>query len=106
MATYEGSGGSEPITGATRSLEEVTPAEFMAAQVNPGRPSWMKTRYPVSMEEFDKLNEAANLPDPTPFAAAAAVPDAIEDRGHETEQAELPEDETAIQALAPTQISS
>src|SRR5262245_22507710 len=102
MADYDASGPSDPVAGASRSLEQVTAAELMTRTPESGRPDWMVTRYPVSMEEFARLNELATQPD----TARAAVPNVIEDRGADTEQIELPEDESAIAVAAPTPLAS
>lgn len=102
---YEGSGGSDLIEGASRSLEDVTAAELMALQVSPARPSWMVTRYPVDMEEFERLNRLAN--EPEPLGLAPGEPEAIHDQ--ETivaETAEVPEDGFAPDQLAPTQLAN
>jgi hypothetical protein len=49
---YYSSAGSEPVPGAARSpLEEVSTQELMLLPPGPMRPRWMRTRFPVDMEE-------------------------------------------------------
>jgi hypothetical protein len=68
MAEEYSSGGSELVEGgAVLAVEELGPEAFMAMPPTPARPSWMVTRFPVSMEDFERLNEEADQPD---FSAA------------------------------------
>jgi hypothetical protein len=70
------SAGSEPVPGAARSpLEEVSPEELRAFPPSPARPRWMRTRYPVFMEEYRQLVEEARQPGPTGPEAAEAIMD-------------------------------
>ncbi len=101
MADYDASGASEPVTGASRALEDVTQDELMRLQPDPQRPDWMVTRFPVSMEEFARISEAARRPEPAGLSPEEKA--AIEDPEAEvTPEGELPEDESPGPALAPT----
>ena len=73
MSDYYEAGGSEvEVTGAEQSVEELTGQELMNLMTTvprAARPSWMVTRFPVSMEEFQRLNEAAQEADRESLAA-------------------------------------
>src|SRR5689334_4436266 len=103
MADFDASGGSEPVEGLSRALEEITAAEMLEAQVSPSRPDWMVTRFPVDMDEYRRMTIAAEAPQ---LAALAPGEVAIEDpgaaQGADAPIAELPEDAAGIDALAPT----
>jgi hypothetical protein len=103
MADFDASGGSEPVEGLSRAVEEITAAEMLAAQVSPSRPDWMVTRFPVDMDEYRRLTIAAEAPQ---LAALAPGDTAIEDpgaaQGAEALIADLPEDAIGIDALAPS----
>jgi hypothetical protein len=86
---YE-SGGSEEVTGTARNPADLTVQELMYQVADPARPDWMVTRFPVSMEEFDELNEAAIEPEPRE-AVAEAAEIATEDPATEA-PSEAPED--------------
>jgi hypothetical protein len=90
---YYSSAGSEPVRGAARSpLEEVSSEELLAFPPSPARPRWMRTRFPVDMEEYRRLVEEAQQPGPTgPEAAEAIMDPTAED-----------EDAQAAEALALT----
>src|SRR5918996_5186719 len=60
---YE-SGGSEEVTGAARNPADLTVEELMYQVADPARPDWMVTRFPVSAEEFEEMNEAGAKPGP------------------------------------------
>jgi hypothetical protein len=69
MADHFESGGSrEPVAAAEQALSDLTPQDLMALP-RKERPNWMVTRYPVSMEEFERLNAEANQPDARPLEA-------------------------------------
>jgi hypothetical protein len=68
---YQGAGSEITVPAAQQSLDELTAMDLMALPTRAARPSWMLTRYPVSMDEFARLNEEAKRPDPTPQAAFA-----------------------------------
>ncbi len=77
-AAYE-SGGSDEVIGATRSPADLTVEELMYQVADPARPDWMVSRFPVSTEEFDQLNEAAAEPERAAKAVAEAAEIATED---------------------------
>jgi hypothetical protein len=60
---YESGGSSVGVASSQQALADLTVEDLMALPPKAARPSWMVTRYPVSMEEFERLNEAANIPD-------------------------------------------
>ncbi len=97
MAEDYGSGASEPVDGASRNLEEVTMAELMALPPTPARPEWMVTRFPVDMEEWQKLELAARTADPAQAALEALEDTTTPDQDREVEAliADPPEDEVA-----------
>jgi hypothetical protein len=108
MADFDGEGASETIAGAaTKALAEISIAEATAMPPSPSRPPWMLTRYPVSREEFARLNAAAAEPGPP---AEAPEEGAQEDSAPEAEPAEVeyPEDAAngAAPAAAPAAIAS
>jgi hypothetical protein len=98
------SGASEPeIAGAEQSPENLTVEALMAFPPKASRPKWMVTRFPVSMEEYQKLNEAANQPDAKTLAAAEDQAGADADVEMESME-DVPEGEELVmgpEALAP-----
>lgn len=94
---YFQSGGSvAEIPGAAALLDQLSADELFAMfiaepQPNSARPDWMLTRFPVDMEEFERLNAEANLPEPGPMAAEVDDADVDADVSAEYE-AETPED--------------
>ncbi len=69
MADYfESAGSRDPVAAAEQALSDLTPQDLMALP-RKERPNWMVTRYPVSMEEFERLNAEANQPDARPLEA-------------------------------------
>ena len=69
---YEASGSEVEVTGAEQSVEELTGQELMSLMTTvprAARPPWMLTRFPVSMEEFQRLNEVAQEADRESLAA-------------------------------------
>ena len=73
---YYSSASSEAVPGAARSpLEEVSTEELLAFPPSPARPPWMRTRFPVDMDEYRRLVEEAQHPDPTETEAAEAIVD-------------------------------
>jgi hypothetical protein len=101
MAEFDGSGASDPIEGKSRSLEEISAADVLEAQVSPSRPDWMVTRFPVDMAEYQRLTLAAQAPQ---VAALAPGEAAVEDpaAGAGPAEVELPEDLVSIEPAAPT----
>ncbi len=95
MADYDGSGASEPVPGAERRLADLTMAEALEPPPSPIRPDWMITRWPVSREEFERLNEQAREAEPTPESpeAAGVQEDPIADEAELLQ--EVPEDAPA-----------
>lgn len=63
-------GGGTTSEGAARSLTELTPADNIAIPARVAKPSWMQTRFPVSMEEYRQLVREAEQPDQTALSAA------------------------------------
>lgn len=59
------------IAGTSRSLGDVTAADNVATSVRVAKPEWMRgtTRFPVPMEEYRELEQAARQPDPAPLSA-------------------------------------
>lgn len=113
MADQYSSAPGGQVDGVLRSLSDVTVEELMQLPANPARPSWQVTRYPVSLEEFERLNQAANEPD----RAAAAGTEALQDPGAESDVVQteqLQEDDppegsvatTAPAPLAPGQLAN
>jgi hypothetical protein len=112
MTTAEeySSGAGAPVAGKSRSPDDVTVDELMMSfPPDSARPEWMVTRFPVTMEEYRQISEAAREPEPT---AETAVMDATtEDADIEAQRAalEFPEGETAsatLTAAAPTLTAS
>ncbi len=85
---YQAAAGPE-IQGVARDPEAVSVAELVAEPPTSTRPVWAVTRYPVDMEEFARLNAAANEPDPESLAAFA---DPAPDSDEAAEILDLPED--------------
>jgi len=103
MADFDASGGSEPVEGLSRAVEEITAAEMLAAQVSPSRPDWMVTRFPVDMDEYRRLTIAAEAPQPLSRAPGeTAIEDPGAAHGADLTAADVPEDAVGIDALAPT----
>ncbi len=68
---YSEGAGAATVAGVSRSLADISREDFTSAfPARSTRPKWAVTRFPVSMEEFRKLTQAAERPD-TPSAAAA-----------------------------------
>jgi hypothetical protein len=102
---------SEPVAGVSRSMDDVTMAELMAPTPLAARPTWMVTRYPVSMDDFKDLKEKAEVPEAEP--AEPGVLEAMEDTttadlDAEEEELEAPEGEEVAgpEAAAPLQCGS
>lgn len=71
MADFYSEGAGAMVTGASRSLADVSREDFTSAfPARSNRPRWATTRFPVSMEEYRRLTQAAERPD-APSAAAA-----------------------------------
>ena len=103
------SGGSDTtVPAATQALADLTPQDLMALPTPKERPAWMLTRYPVSMEEFRKLTEAAAKVDRRTMAAATDGAAVDADEAQEF-TGDLPEDGAGAAApasLAPTTLNS
>lgn len=91
------SGGSEvEVPGAAALVDQLSADELFAMfiaepQPTSARPDWMVTRFPVDMDEFERLNAEANVPEPGPMAAEVDDADVDADVSAEYE-AETPED--------------
>jgi hypothetical protein len=97
MTTFYESGISQPVSGAARSFDDVTLAEMLRFPPSPARPTWMTTRFPVSIEEYNALKLAAQQPGqafaPSLAAAAQGITiDVAQDVSHIS--LEAPEGET------------
>jgi hypothetical protein len=79
---------SGPVSGSSQSYEALTVADLMAFPPKAARPSWMVTRYPVSMEEYERLNLAARTPEHMPLEPLEAN-SVQEDDGTETTGVQL-----------------
>lgn len=105
MADEHNGAGSEPVGGVSRSLEDVTVAEFTGQlPMSPSRPTWMTTRFPVSVEEYRDMELAARQPDAPGAAALAVIEDATTvdaDQAAELGGLDLPEDQPAAAEPAP-----
>ena len=106
MADYDGQGASQPIAGtAATAVADLSVQQATAMPPSPARPDWMVTRYPVSREKFEQLNDAATQPGPPEAAPEdGAQADAGEDV--DTDQLEFPEDLQAPAPAAPTTAAS
>jgi hypothetical protein len=104
MAEDYESGASAPVTGASRSLEEVTKAELLELPPVPARPSWMLTRFPVDIEEWQRLELEARKPNPQHAALGALEDTTTEDQDREVEALiqDPPEGEAATMAQVVT----
>jgi hypothetical protein len=104
MAEDYESGASAPVTGASRSLEEVTKAELLELPPVPARPSWMITRFPVDIEEWQRLELEARKPNPQHAALGALEDTTTEDQDREVEAIlqDPPEGEVATMAAVVT----
>lgn len=93
---YQSGGSTADIQGAAALLDQLSADElfamFMAEpQPNSARPAWMVTRFPVSMEEYERLNAEATEAGPPSFAAEVDDADIDADVTAEYE-VEAPED--------------
>jgi hypothetical protein len=87
---------SLPIQGASREMSDLTTEELLALPPDASRPEWMVTRFPVDMEEYRELEQAARAPD------AAEALEAVEVQVDEvTEVEDNPPEDTLIDPLAP-----
>ncbi len=92
---YSEGASAAPIPSSSRSIEDLTAADFKLFSAGVAKPDWMMTRFPVSMDEYRALTEQANEPDPQ--ATAAADETATEDPSTEVAQeialeGDVPED--------------
>jgi hypothetical protein len=67
---FQGGEGGVSVAGLSRDLSELHPDELVAVSVGVAKPPWMITRFPVSVEEFRELSEAAQEPDPASLSPA------------------------------------
>lgn len=105
MADEYESGGSDLVPGAAQvSLDELPREALMALPPAPARPTWQVTRFPVTMEEYYRLVEAAAQPTPGGAAALADATTDDEDRQAAVAVLDVPEGEVAAapEAAAPT----
>lgn len=102
MPEFYDEGASEPVAGLARSMEEITSTELMEMSLDPARPDWMVTRFPVSMEEYRRLEERARQADA--LGALAAVDAQIDDE-QPTFEGNPPEDESGGD-LAPLTVAN
>jgi len=72
---YQSGASDTPVPSSEQALSELTPQDLMALP-RKERPTWMVTRYPVSVEEFQQLNEEAVRPDQEPLGALRDVAEA------------------------------
>jgi hypothetical protein len=107
------SGAGSTGDGVSRSLSDVTVQELMALPANPARPTWQVTRYPVSIEEFEELNRAAEEYDESDEAAPEALEDTAAEQDEAVEAAAVeefdPPEGTALAGpgeLAPNQMAN
>lgn len=73
---YESGGSEFEVFGESQSLEDLTVEDLLAVMTETpksSRPPWMKTRFPVLMDEFQQLNEMANQPDEASTGTALAA---------------------------------
>lgn len=101
MADFEDSGPSDPVPGASRSLADVTVLEAMSMPPSPARPDWMVTRFPVSMQEFRELTDAAAQPGAPGEEAQSDVEIEVD-----TTESEFPEDGSAAGPEADAPVTS
>lgn len=99
VATNFMGAGSQRVEGKERRFSDLTVEELVQFAPTPGRPSWMVTRFPVSLEEYRALEVAARQPDmQRAVAPMGASPDTvIVDAGQATTLVDddIPEGETA-----------
>jgi hypothetical protein len=67
---FESGAGGIPLAGVARALSDLTPADNVLIPTRVAKPPWMRTRFPVPVEEYRQLNEQAQEPDPRPLGPA------------------------------------
>lgn len=93
---FGGSDGENP--GASQSLDEISVEELMAYPERPQRVDWAKTWYPVEMDAFQELNQAATQPDAETAPEEARVDESADadldiERESDTREDDIGEDE-------------
>ena len=83
-------GSAEAVAAVTSDISSLAPPDLMPLDALPPRPDFMKTRFPVSMEEYRALSAAAAEPDLAPMAFA---PDDTVTEDQSTTPASPPDDE-------------
>lgn len=97
----ESHAGSIPVVGAARQPSDLTVEELVALPPRSARPTWMTTRFPVSMEEYRALELAAREPDPQSAGVGALVDLTTVDQDREVEAVSLEAPEGETVALGP-----
>src|SRR5262245_61533489 len=98
MADEHYGAGSEPVTGSSRSPEEITVAEFTERpSMSPARPSFSINRFPVPDEEYRELELKARQPAAGAMTAFADTTSVDQDAITEVGGMELSEDQVAVQ---------
>src|SRR5262245_33360335 len=99
--------GSEPVAGESRSMDDISVAEFTEQMPpSPARIPEMSNRFPVPMEEYRTLEMAARQPNAPGVRALQALQDTTTvdaDTAAELAGLDLPEDE--LTAAAPTALA-
>ena len=49
---FDSGAGGVLVAGVARTLSELTPADNILVSVRLAKPSWMETRFPVSLEDY------------------------------------------------------
>lgn len=84
--------GAGDTPARSRSIEDLTAADFELVPARAAEPSWMVTRFPVSVEEFRVLTEDASQPDPRAMSPTTD-PTLTEDDPSEAEEGRLGADD-------------
>jgi hypothetical protein len=94
---YESGGSRTSIAAMAQALSDLTPQDLMAVPVKQ-RPTWMQTRYPVSIERFEQLNAEARQPDAQPLETHldSAGADVTADTPAAAFMLDLPEDRAEL----------
>jgi hypothetical protein len=67
---FESGAGGIPLAGVARALSDLTPADNVLTPTRVAKPPWMRTRFPVPVDEYRRLNEQAQQPDPGALSPA------------------------------------
>ena len=106
---FDAGAGGVQLAGVSRALSDLTPADNVMIPTRVAKPSWMRTRFPVSVQEYRALNEQAQQPDPATLSADddtvtqdASVQVAQETHDEADEYADVPErSEHAVREAGP-----